>query len=173
MDHDQYHLPKSSSDEAFDGSIGQGLPLERRLLRGASAQEVATNLDNIFNKISCALSPIVGVRGLAALHGRCLHLAVIRNPLIAIFRSENTQLSDLDVLLGLIAQSDVVESVLISHIYLQSFYDLVESLIGLSLTATLLKEIWTPIPISQPSQSDQSKSSHHQNDVSPPPQNDS
>jgi hypothetical protein len=89
-----------------------------------------------------ALTPIIGQRGVAALYRRSLYLSGAVHPWLSNTYEGVQPGMDLGALRSVLAlQSSAAVADAGSHL-LQTFYDLVATLIGPSLTARLLRSVW-------------------------------
>ena len=105
--------------------------------------------------IMAALSPIVGVRGVAALHNRSHHLCAASHAWMAGLRDAaavNAEGAICKDLVALLAQRDRAEAMSAGEAYLQTFHDLLTSLIGPSLTERLLRKVWPAVSSATPAQ---------------------
>jgi hypothetical protein len=117
-------------------------PLAHRVAGDADAAQIAAAVFSIWEEIDDALTPIIGSLGLVALYRRSLHLAVAQHPWLA-GRDEGV-LADTDpaVLKSVLAQRRSDEAAAGGNAFLNTFHELLASLIGPSLTARLLRSVW-------------------------------
>ena len=113
-------------------------PLALRLGPAAGVGEVAEVLADICREIDAALTPIIGSRGVAALHQRSLHLATASHPWLA--RLDPAALHTPQALP--LEQPDPLLAAAGAEAFLQTFYDLLTTLIGAGLTERLLRSVW-------------------------------
>lgn len=106
--------------------------------RGAAAFEVAALLVAEWQRIERALTPILGIRGVAALFGRSLNLAARAHPWLAAIAVPAQEGADPVALEAVFAGREVRELTLGGDALLSAFKELLVSLIGLSLTERLL-----------------------------------
>ncbi|MGL6109776.1 MAG: hypothetical protein ACRC2B_06695 [Rubrivivax sp.] len=119
-------------------------PLANRVDKDADPTRIAAAVLSIWEEIDDALTPIVGSQGVVALYRRSLHLAVAQHPWLA-GRDEGV-LTDTDpaVLKSVLAQRSSAEAAAGGSAFLNTFHELLASLIGPSLTARLLRSVWEP-----------------------------
>ncbi len=128
--------------------------LARRGGVDATAGQIAEAVFGKCQAIEAALAPILGLRGVAALHRRSLHLAARNHPWLVGGPPGEQPSEDLSVLKTLLARQTSPDAALGGAAYLQAFHDLLASLIGLSLTERLLRGIWIDFMGAPPTQDD-------------------
>lgn len=96
-----------------------------------------------------ALTPIVGPRGVAALYKRSLFLTSHQHPVLSGLHEGIQTTMDLSRLTTTLASLSEAEANTVGAALLQSFYELLSSLVGLSLTERLLSSLWVH-PLSDP-----------------------
>jgi hypothetical protein len=118
--------------------------LMHRVDADAEPAQIAAAVLAIWHDIDDALTPIVGPLGLVALYRRTVHLAAAQHPWLA-GRDEGV-LTDTDpaVLKSVLAQRSSTEAAAGGSAFLNTFHELLASLIGPSLTARLLRSVWEP-----------------------------
>lgn len=126
--------------------------LERRVGDGANAAYVAETIVSIWREIDAALRPILGQRGVAALYKRSLHLCCPDLPWLAGLQQGLPTAMDLDALHSAFARQDSASAAAAGGDLLQTFHELLTSLIGPSLTERLLQSVWTSPPSRAPAQ---------------------
>ena len=119
-------------------------PLAGRVKPGATAAQVAGSLATICLEINAVLSPIVGVRGVAALHSHSHHRCAASHAWLASLRDAPTINAGCETLVALLAQREPGEALSGGEAYLQTFHALLTSLLGPSLTERLLSTAWPP-----------------------------
>jgi hypothetical protein len=119
-------------------------PLASRVESGADSKQIAAAVLAIWEEIDDALTPIVGPLGLVALYRRTVHLVAAQHPWLA-GRDEGV-LTDTDpaVLKSVLARRSSAEAEAGGNAFLNTFHELLASLIGASLTARLLRSAWEP-----------------------------
>jgi len=119
-------------------------PLAHRVDADAEPAQIAAAVLAIWHDIDDALTPIVGPLGVVALYRRTVHLAAAQHPWLA-GRDEGV-LTDTDpaVLKSVLAQRSSTEAAAGGSAFLNTFHELLASLIGPSLTARLLRSVWEP-----------------------------
>ncbi len=116
--------------------------LEGTVSSGASSQEVAEAVITAFGGIEYELMPIVGQRGVAALYKRAVHLARPSHPWLPPAAEGIAATMDLAALRTALAQQRAADAAAAGARLLQTFYGLLSSLIGPSLTERLLRAVW-------------------------------
>jgi hypothetical protein len=108
----------------------------------ADAGQIASAVLTIWEEIDDALTPIFGPQGLVALYRRTVHLAAVRHPWLA-GRDEGV-LTDTDpaVLKSVLSRRSSAEAAAGGNEFLNTFHEVLASLIGPSLTARLLRSVW-------------------------------
>lgn len=91
--------------------------------------------------IDAALSPIIGQRGVVTLFQRSLHRTATTVPCFATAPDDAMQPGDFGPLQALLAALPLVEATAAHEALLQTFHDLLASLIGPSLTERLLRSV--------------------------------
>ena len=114
----------------------------RRADSGAGASQVADSLVDIWQDIERALTPIIGARGIAALHGRSLFLASKTHPWLGGGPDGVQTAMNLSVLRAAVAAQMADEALAGGHTLLEVFDGLLTSMVGAGLTARLLRNIW-------------------------------
>lgn len=108
--------------------------------RGSEASgEFAAGAASTWRAIDAALSPVIGQRGVATLYQRSVQRAAATVPCLLAARDEAMQPGDFAALHALLAALPITEATAANDTLLQTFYDLLASLIGPSLTERLLR----------------------------------
>lgn len=100
-------------------------------------------------EICTALTPIVGPRGVAALYKRSLFLASHEHPVLLGLHAAVQQNIDFSALTATLMPLSETDATQVGAALLSSFYELLSSLIGPSLTERLLHSLWDR-PLSDP-----------------------
>lgn len=108
----------------------------------ATASQIADTTVAAWQVIDSALAPIIGPRGVAALYRRSLHLVRQSHPCLAAALEGLQPVLDLESLRLVLAQQDADEAAAIGGQVLQTFYELLTTLVGPSLTERLLRSVW-------------------------------
>ena len=116
--------------------------LADRVLKDAGADGAARCVVSICIDIGAALSPIVGSRGVAVLYKRSLFLTSREHPALSGMHENVHSTMDLSPLAAALASLSEAEANAVGAALLQSFYELLGSLVGLSLTERLLSALW-------------------------------
>ena len=127
-------------------------PLADLVSDGANAEQVADAIVAIWLEIEQALQPIIGRRGVAALYNRSLHLTAVAYPWLAIDQPAVPAAVDPSGLRAALVQQTVAEAAVGGSALLQTFHELLASLVGASLTDRLLRSVWTPSSPGSPAQ---------------------
>lgn len=123
---------------------------------GADARQVADAAVAVWEAIDAAMGPIVGQRGIAALYQRSLHLAGADHPWMAAAYEGALEPGDFSALRAALSRQTGSNAAAAHDATLQIFQDLLDNLIGRTLTQRLLQAIW-----------DQPSSGHAVQDNSP------
>jgi hypothetical protein len=117
-------------------------PLADRVGCDADPAQIAAAVLVIWEEIDDALTPILGPLGLVALYRRTVHLSAAQHPWLA-GRDEGL-LTDTDpaALKSVLARRSSAEAAAGGSAFLNTFHELLASLIGPSLTARLLRSVW-------------------------------
>jgi hypothetical protein len=118
--------------------------LARSVKGGASSRQIAELIATSCHAIDTALAPIIGHRGVAALYKRSLHLAARSHVWLASPQEGVPNSIDLEALTSVLAQRSSAEAAAAGGQLLQTFHDLLTTLIGPSLTEQLLRSAWAP-----------------------------
>ena len=116
--------------------------LANRVPNGAGADAVARCVVSLCTDIGAALAPIVGSRGVAVLYKRSLFLTSREHPALSGMHENVQSTMDLSPLAAALASLSEAEANAVGAALLQSFYELLGSLVGLSLTERLLGALW-------------------------------
>lgn len=127
-------------------------PLANRLGRNASAAQIADAMVSTWREIDAALTPIVGSRGVIALYKRSLYLTGVAHPWLAGMNEVSQAEIDLTALKSVIAQQSSADAALGGNALLHTFYELLGSLVGPSLTERLLRSAWADSSSGPPAQ---------------------
>jgi len=125
--------------------------LVHRAGEGADSTRVADVVVSVWQDIGTALKPILGEQGVAALYERSLHRAgAAATGLVAPEKIQRPM--DLVALRAVLAQQSSAQAVAMGSALLQTFHDLLATLVGPLLTERLLRSVWTEFPGSLPGQ---------------------
>lgn len=122
----------------------------------AEVSQVAEAITSMFENIDTALTPIIGPKGVAALHRRTLHLCITQHPSFADSYRMLVVGMDLKELKALLTEQSRADALFFSEEILKTFYELLATLIGRSLAARLLLDVWEQ-PFSGPPDQDISR----------------
>lgn len=116
--------------------------LARSVRGGADSRQIAELIATSCHAIDSALAPIVGQRGVAALYKRSLHLAGRTHVWLASAQEGVPSSMDIAALTSLLAQRSSAEAATAGGLLLQTFHNLLTTLVGPSLTEQLLRSVW-------------------------------
>lgn len=125
----------------MDSSVNR---IEAELGRRYEATDIeliADGLASLWREIDAVLCPIIGQRGVAALYQRSLHLASQTYPWLASADDRNQTSIDPTQLKALLMQQQRVELIEGGGFLFKTFYELLVSLVGPSLTERLLRSV--------------------------------
>jgi hypothetical protein len=123
--------------------------MAHRTRNEAGAGSAARCVASLCEDIGVALTPIVGPRGVAALYKRSLFLTSHQHPALSGLHEGIQSTMDLSRLTATLISLSEAEAEKVGAALLQSFYELLGSLMGLSLTERLLSSLWDH-PLSDP-----------------------
>ena len=116
--------------------------LASRINGSADAVEIAHEIVTMCQEVNDALSPIIGRRGVDALYKRSLYLAAPTFPWLATARDGAQDFMDPAKLKSTLAAQSPASGAAGGVLLLQTFQDLLASLVGTSLTERLLHPVW-------------------------------
>lgn len=116
--------------------------LAHRVEEGAEAAHIADAIVSLWQQINVALSPIMGQGSVAVLYVRSLHIIRAAHPWLEATHEEIHKPMDLVSLRGVLAQRTSTEAATAGGALVQTFYELLASLIGPALTEQLLRAVW-------------------------------
>jgi hypothetical protein len=129
-----------------------GPSLTRRVAKEADPAQVADAMAATWRDIDAALVPIVGRLGVAALYKRSLYLASSAHPWLSALGEGDHTTIDLAALKSVVGQQAGADAALGANAFLQTFYQLLGSLVGPALTERLLRSVWADSPGGPPAQ---------------------
>lgn len=111
-------------------------------LDGADAEHIANAARSIWRDVDAALSPIIGQRGVAALYRRSLDLTrADYHCLVAVYDAASER-DEFVALQAALARQENSDAAVANDALLQTFCNLLTTLIGASLTERLLQAVW-------------------------------
>jgi len=116
--------------------------LAQRTAHSAESSQVADAITSMFEDINRTLIPIIGPKGVAALHRRSLFLCTSAYPQFADTYKTLIVAMDLGELKSLLAEQNKGDALFFCEALLKTFYELLATLIGRSLAARLLLDVW-------------------------------
>ncbi len=125
--------------------------------RGApdtNARQIAEAVVSTWHALDAALAPIIGLRGAAALYQRSVFVTSRKHAWLAALHEEIDGRIDSAALKSLFSQQRDDDAAAAAEALLQTFHELLASLVGHSLTSRLLRSVRsaTPVPPSPDSQ---------------------
>lgn len=119
---------------------------------GADVHQIADAVVVTWRDIERELTPIIGARGVAALHGRTLFLAGKECPALEGAPSGVMTEMDLEALRSALGTSSSVDALSAGSVMFATFEDLLASMVGAALTERLLRAVWAPHSSGKPAQ---------------------
>jgi hypothetical protein len=110
--------------------------------QGADVARLAGAIVSVWVEIESALAPVIGKRGFTALYERSLHTAGAAYPWLMPPQTSLESAMDLSALKTALMGQDSASAAAGGGAHLQTIYELLGSLISLSLTQRLLGPIW-------------------------------
>lgn len=123
-----------------EGSLAA--PLSHRVAAGEHASGIADAVVATWQEIAAALAPLIGERGVAALYKRSLFLTANKHPWLAEAYEGLQSPMDLPRLNATVRQQTSGVAAAGGTALFQTFYELLTSLVGASLTERLLRPVW-------------------------------
>ncbi|HWU70347.1 MAG TPA: hypothetical protein VN017_03210 [Pseudoxanthomonas sp.] len=114
--------------------------------------QIADAIVSALQEIEAVLSPIIGQRGVAMLYKRSLYLMGPAHAWLAGVHEGIQSTVDLAALKSAFEQQSSANAAAAGDAFLQTFHDLLSSLIGPSLTERLLRPVWAPFSSGPPAQ---------------------
>lgn len=111
-------------------------------LDGADAEHIANAARSIWRDVDAALSPILGQRGVAALYKRSLDLTRARHPCLVAVYDSGSERDEFVALHAALAEQESSDAAGANDALLQTFCNLLTTLIGVSLAERLLQPVW-------------------------------
>ncbi len=133
-------------------SDGISAYLARRVEAGADSAQLAEVIAATCGAIDDALAPIIGHLGVAALYRRSVHLASQTYPWLAGAHQGAPITLEVAPLSAVLERQTSTEAVAAGTLVLQTFYELLTTLIGPSLTERLLRSVWVDFLSGPPAQ---------------------
>lgn len=117
--------------------------------RGDDASAVATTIVATWREIEAVLSPIIGSGGVAALYRRSVYVTAIAHPALSALSSPHSHLGsaiDLPALAAALTRQELATATAAGDALLQTFADLLATLVGPALADRLLAPVWSHFP---------------------------
>jgi len=111
---------------------------------GADSHQIAETVAETCQAVITALTPIIGSKGAAAMYKRSLHLAAQSNSWMLTEHEDQPGAPDVATLMAQLARQTSADAAAAGESLLRTFYELLSSLIGPSLTERLLRTAWAP-----------------------------
>jgi len=118
--------------------------LALKIEQGADAAEVAAVVTRALGAMAAKLSPIVGKAGVVALYKRSIHLASPAYPWLSSSGDARDEI-DLAALGSSLAGQGAAGAAEAGAAVVETFRDLLGSLVGIDLTHRLLHSVWTDL----------------------------
>ncbi|MFJ2465247.1 hypothetical protein [Pseudomonas sp. NPDC087615] len=125
--------------------------LTHRVGPNADIAQIAHTITLTLRDMDAALTPIIGQQGVIALYRRSLHLSISTHSRLA-GTYDSVQTMDLTALKAVLVEQTQADALFFGEVLLTTFYALLTTLIGPSLTARLLRGVWEPSLSDIPSQ---------------------
>ena len=106
----------------------------------------------MWHKVDAALTPIIGNGSVVVLFMRSLHLIEPAHPWLSGLRQDVKAGIDPEGLKSILSQQDSETAAVAGGELLQTFYELLASLVGPSLAERLLHSVWEDSPGGPPAQ---------------------
>ena len=113
--------------------------------RGATAQQIALAVATASDDIDHALAPVVGLNGVAALYKRTLHVAGKAHPCLLASAFSGSPSDHAAAWTTALQGQTASQAVAAGAAFLQTFHQLLVTLVGLSLAERLLRPVWANI----------------------------
>jgi hypothetical protein len=126
--------------------------LARRVGDIADPARTAHAIISTLRDMDAALTPINGQQGVDAHDRRSVHLCAATHPRLAGTYESVQAAFDLTALKSVIVEQSQADALFFGETLLTTFYELLITLIGPSLTARLLRGVWEPSLSDTPSQ---------------------
>lgn len=126
--------------------------LAHRVGPDADIARIAQALVITLQAMDTALTPIIGHQGVTALYRRSIHLCASNHPRLASTYDSVQSTLDLIALKSVLVEQSETDALFFGEVLLTTFYELLTTLIGPSLTARLLRDVWGPSLSDTPSQ---------------------
>lgn len=120
--------------------------LRARVGESTDPARIADALVSILLEVEAALAPVLGSRGVALIYLRSLQRSPSLQPLVAAALDEAQEIPtslDLQALRSMLAQRSGADVIVTGTDLLQTLYDLLVNVVGLSMTERLLRSVWT------------------------------
>ena len=118
------------------------LNLDRFHASGTNVLHIASSVVLTWAEIKQAIAPVIGARGVAALYERSLFLTRGQHPWMVPVPDGVEMEMSLPALEAILIQQDSATAVAGGVAHLQTFHEVLSSLIGPSLSDSLLRSIW-------------------------------
>jgi len=126
--------------------------LAHRVGPSADIAGIAEAITSILQDMDAALTPIIVQQGCVALLRRSLHLSASAHARLAGMHDRVQATPDRSGLKAVLLEQTEADALFFGEVLLTTFYTLLTTLIGPSLTARLLRDVWEPSLSDTPSQ---------------------
>jgi hypothetical protein len=116
--------------------------LVNRADAGMETIDIVAAIISTWDEIFSALTPIVGKGGVDALYGRTLHLTAKAHPWLSSTVEAMSSTMDIESFKSMLTRQSSHDAAVAGGEFLQTFYELLSSLIGGALTEQLLRSAW-------------------------------
>ncbi len=117
-------------------------PLAHRVRADAQPSQIANAIEAIWLELDAALAPIIGGRGVLALYKRSLYLTASAHPWLEGTHEGLQPTMDLARLKSVFALQSGADALAGGCDLFRTFHDLLDSMVGPSLTERLLRSVW-------------------------------
>lgn len=118
--------------------------LAQRVGPDADSAGIAQAIISTLQDMDTALTPIIGQQGVAALFRRSLHLYVGHQACLVGSGDRVLACQAPAALKSLLIEQSEADALFFGEVLLMTYYELLTTLIGPSLTARLLRDVWKP-----------------------------
>lgn len=126
--------------------------LAHRVGPNADIAKTAHAIVSILQDIEATLTPVIGQQGVVALYRRSLHLCGSAHPRLTSTCNKVPSGMVLTALNSVLVEQSEADARFFGEMLLTTFYELLTTLIGPSLTARLLRDVWDSSLSDTPSQ---------------------
>jgi hypothetical protein len=125
-------------------NLRMAFALAHRAGHDARPRQIADVIGSVLDEIEAVLSPILGPRAVAALYQRSVYLSSTGLPWLADKQEGSLHALDIDALKAALGKQSSPLAATGGSLLLATLVHLLASLIGHSLTESLLRSVWQP-----------------------------